>query len=157
MYKLSKLNHHNTYPFELTPGMTTIRFDDCLATTAHRCHVPQTFNMQCVIPFHPFITNFCTCKSSYSGNASSPNLPTDDILIMLNWIKVKRFGWPRQNISSMSLQKKLKVVCCGMRSRIILHQAHTPVMSKKFVQTHIPACRHVPCYSNKILKEDKLI
>ena len=108
MYKISKLNHHNTNSLNLIPGMTAIRFDDGLATTAHRYYIPQTFNMRCVIPFHPSITNFCThgtCKSSYSGKAPSPNHPTDDILIILNLIKGRRFGWPRQNISSISLQK----------------------------------------------------
>ena len=76
MYKFSRLNHHNTN----SPGMTAIRFDDGLATTGHRCHihVPQTFNMRCVILFHPSITNCCTCKLTYIGMAPSPDHPTDD-------------------------------------------------------------------------------
>ena len=125
MYKISNLNHHNTNSLDLIPGMTAIRFDDGLATTAHQCHihVPQTFNMRGVIPLHPSIKNCCTCKSSYIGKSPSPNPPTDDIPINLtDWIK---------DGQGMSLQKAQSRVC-GMRSRTILHQAHTNVMSKSF-------------------------
>ena len=101
MNKISKLNHHNTNSLELIPGMTAIRFDDGLATTAHQCqiHVPQTLNMRCVIPFHPSIRDCCTCKSSYIGKPPSPKSPTNDIQITLNWIKVRRFGWPRHELA----------------------------------------------------------
>ena len=104
MYKISKLNHHNTNSLNLIPEMTAIRFDDGLATTAHQCHihVPQTFYMRCVIPFHPSIRNCCTCKLSYIGKSMSPNHPTDDIPVMLNWIKVRRFGWPRHELAKGS-------------------------------------------------------
>ena len=94
MYEISKLNHYNTNSLDLIPGLTAIRFHDGLAATAHQCHihVPQTFNMRCVIPFHPSIRNCCTCRSSYIGKSPSPNHPTDEIPITLNWIEVKRFG-----------------------------------------------------------------
>ena len=104
MYKSSKLNHHNTNSLNLIPEMTAIRFDDGLATTAHQCHihVPQTFNMRCVIPFHPSIRNCFTCKLSYIGKSLSRNHPTDDIPVMLNWIKVRLFGWPRHELAKGS-------------------------------------------------------
>ena len=118
MYNISKLNHHNTDSFDLIPGMTVIRFDDGLATTAHQCHihVPQTFNMRCVIPFHPPIRNCCTCKSSYTDKSPSPNHPTDDIPVTLNWIKVRRFGWPSHELAK--------------GSKSCVRQGHTPVMPK---------------------------
>ena len=59
----------------------------------------------------------------------------------------------KANISSMSLQKAQSRVLRFAKSH---HLAHTPVMSIRFVQTHIPACKHVLCYSHKILKEDKI-
>ena len=104
MFKISKLNHHNTNSLNLIPEMIAIRFDDGLATTAHQCHihVPQAFNMRCVIPFHPSIRNCCTCKLSYNGKSLSPYQPTDDIPVMLNWIKVRRFGWPRHGLAKGS-------------------------------------------------------
>ena len=104
MYKLSKLKYHNTNSLDLIPGMTAIRFDDVQATTAHQCHIhaPQTLNVHCVIPFHSSIKNCCTCKSSYIGKSPSPNHPTDDIPITLNWIKVRRFGWPRHELAKGS-------------------------------------------------------
>ena len=113
----------------LIPVMTVIRFDDGLAMTAHRCHIPLTFNMRCVIPFHPSITNYCTCKlSTLARHRLLTTLPTTS-QIMLYWIKVRRFRWPRQTINSMSLQKAQSRVC-GMRSHTILHQVHTPRFSK---------------------------
>ena len=57
MYKISKLNHHNTNSSDLIPGMTTIRFGDGLAIIAHRCQIPQTFNSLHVIPFKPYLKN----------------------------------------------------------------------------------------------------
>ena len=104
MYKISKLNHHNTNPLDIIPGMTAIHFDDGLATTAHQCHinVPQAFNMRCAIPFHPSIGNCCTYKLSYIGKSPSPNHPTDDIPITSYWIKVRRFGWPRHELAKGS-------------------------------------------------------
>ena len=122
MYKISKLNHHNTNSLDLIPGMTAIRFNDGLATIAHQCHihVPQTFNMRCVIPFHPSIRNCCTCKSSYIGKSLYPNHPTDDIT--LNWIKVGGFGWPMHELAKGSES-------C-VRYEKSHHQAHAPVISK---------------------------
>ena len=88
MFKISKPNHQNTNSLNLIPEMIAIHFDDGLATTAHQCHihVPQTFNMRFVIPFHPSIRNCFTYKLSYSGKFLSPNHPTDDIPVMLNLI-----------------------------------------------------------------------
>ena len=132
MYNISKLNHHNTNSMDLIPSMTAIRFDDGLATTAHRFHIAQTFNMRCEIPYHPSITNYCTCKlSTLARHSLLITLPTT-AKIMLNWIKVRQFGWPRQNINSMSLQKAQSRVH-GMKSYNILHQDHTPAISKRFV------------------------
>ena len=98
MYKISKLNHRNTNSLNLVPGMTTIR------STVHQCHinVPQTFNVCCLIPFQPSIRNCCTCKLSYIGKPPSPNHPTDDTPVMLNWIKVGRFGRPRHELAKGS-------------------------------------------------------
>ena len=128
MYNISKLNHHNTNSLDLIPGMTAIRFDGGLATTAHRCHIAQTFNMRCEIPFYPPITNYCTCKLLTLARHRLPiTLPTTS-KIMLNWIKVGQFGWPRQNINSMSLLKAQSRVC-GMRSHNILYQVYTSAIS----------------------------
>ena len=127
MNKISKLNHHNTNSLDLIPGMTAIRFDDGLATTAHQCHihVPQTFNMRCVIPFHQSIRNCGTCKSSYIDKPLLLNpLP------MTSQLRVIGLRSGDLDGQGMSLQKTKSRVC-DMRSRTILHQAHTPVMSKR--------------------------
>ena len=104
MFKISKLNHQNTNSLNLIPEMIGIPFEDGLATTAHQCHihVPQPFKMHFVITFHPSIRNCCTYKLSYSGKSLSPNHPTDDIPVMLNWIWVRRFGWPRHELAKGS-------------------------------------------------------
>ena len=150
MYKISKLNAHNTNSLDLKPGMTAIRFDDGLTTTAHQCHihVPQKFNMRCVIPFHPSFRNCCTCKSSYIGKSPSPNYPTEDNPVTLGL----RSG--DMDDQGMSLQKAQSRVC-DMRSRTILHHAHTPVMSKslRFVKTLLLACKH--SHNTKITEEKK--
>ena len=126
MYKISKLNHHNTNSLKVIPGMTAIRFDDGLATTTHQCHihVPQTCNMRCVIPFHPSIRYSCTRKSSYIGKSPSPNHTTDDIPITLNWIKVRRFGWPSHELAKGSKS------CVRYERSHHLATVHTPVVSK---------------------------
>ena len=108
MYKISILNHQSSEHKFIGLNTWNDRYllDDGLATTTHQCHmhVPQTFNMRCVIPFHPSIRNCCTWESSYIGKSPSPNHPTDDIPIMLtgNWIKVRRLGWPRHELSKGS-------------------------------------------------------
>ena len=131
MYNISKLNYHNTNSLDLMPGMTATRSDDGLATSAHQCHIAQTFNMRCEIPFHPSVTNYCTCKfSTLARHRLLITLPTTS-QIMFNWIKVRQFRWSRQNIISMSLHKAQSRVC-GMRSHNILHQVHTPAISKRF-------------------------
>ena len=112
MYKISKLNHHTTNSLDLIPGMTAIRFDDVLATNAHQCHihVPQTFNMRCVIPFHPSIRNCCTCKSSYIGQ---PRLLTT--LPMTSQLRLIGLRSGDLDGQGMSLQKAQSRVC-DMRS-----------------------------------------
>ena len=90
--------------------------------TAHRSHVPET----CALCY-PVHLNLLFL--SYIERSPSPNQPTDEIPLIVNWIKVRRGGWPRQNINSMSLQIVQNPVC-GKSSGIILHQAHTSVISK---------------------------
>ena len=102
MYKIFKLSHHNTNQLDLIPGMTAIRFDDGLATTAllHIC----TTDIQHALcdSVSSVIRNCCTCKSSYIGKSPSSKHPTDGIPITLNWIKVRRFGWPRHELANGS-------------------------------------------------------
>ena len=97
--------------------MTAIRFNDGLATTVHQGHinVPQTFNMRCVIPFHPSIGNCCTCKSSYIGKSPSPNHPTDDFPITLNYTPgIYAEGMP--GVYSFRLSVRMFYCCSFVRT-----------------------------------------
>ena len=127
MYKISKLNQHNTNSLNLIPGMTAVCFDNGLTTTAHQCHihVPRhSFNMSCVIPFHPSIRN---CYIHVNCNGKRPSILT--ILPMTSQLRLIEFRSGDLDDQGMSLQKAQSRVC-DMRSRAILRQAHTPVMSK---------------------------
>ena len=104
--------------------MSAIRLGDGVAMAAHQNHVPY---VRSAIAFH--------CKLlSYLVTLTGSRLLTilSMSLQMLNWIKVSRFGLPRQNVNSMNLQK-VKSRVCGMRNRTNLHQGHTPVISERLV------------------------
>ena len=127
MHKLSKLNHYNTNSLDLIPGLIAIRLDDGPATTVHRCHIPrchipQTFNMRRVIPFDPSTT---MCRT-YNCFILATTLP------MTSQICSTGLRSGDLDINSMNLLKVQSRVC-PMKSRTILHQAHTPVISKRFV------------------------
>ena len=123
MYKISKLNHHNTNSFDLIPGMAAIRSDDGLTTTARQCHIHVPRHSTCAVYFRSIRPLEIAVHVKRLTLASPRLLTTLPMTSQLRLIGL-RFG--DLDDQGMSLQKAQSRVC-DMRSRTFLHQAHTPV------------------------------
>ena len=113
------------------PGMIAICSNDGLATTAYRSHVPQACALCGSVPF-------VYDKLPDISRTPSPDLPTDHISNVQERFKVRRTDRLRQNIHSVSLQKRHSSAG-RMAGDTILHQAHIPVtqITMYTVQIHI--------------------
>ena len=101
----------------------------------------------------PFVHN----KLLKHYRVTSPYNPTHDI--SSTSIGLRSGDLDGQGKALTLRASKVQSRVCGMRSRTILPKIHTPVISKKFgiVWTNTWACKQLPCYTHKKLKEENKI